>query len=447
MLEQDKDEISRFFRKAARAPQIKFVENDWKNLEARLDAATDMTSALRIRRQAMIISAISFLFVATGTIMFFSAGQQNTLGKSEKSSNVTIATPQHLTGSVASKNEKNNEPQAQVALSATKKQIQDTVHSFLTASTRKEVNGKQESIIDNTTNFNADHLATAMQSNKPGNKPALTENTSIEEGISAPLTELATKEITVTTTPEDTSAVDQKNLIHNKSDIHDSLPDSKELLKQSRWNVMFTLSPDFSSTGLSKFTTPGEAIGVTAYYRINNSFSISAGVVKSNKLYWDNGNAYKPVEPGFWAKKTNGVVPGKIEGDCGVLEIPIGIQYDLKRTEKSRMYVAGSFTSYLMFKESYQYTFDSPNPGAIDHWNVKKSTLSPFSITNFAIGYERKISNRMMLGLSPYIKIPLSGIGAWANVKLYSVGAAFTLRYQFQKKKLPDRLMPVRSPD
>jgi hypothetical protein len=206
---------------------------------------------------------------------------------------------------------------------------------------------------------------------------------------------------------------------------------------------MLSLSPDFSITDWDKFTTPGDAFGIAAYYTISRGFSISAGMVKSNKIYWDYGNEYKAVQADYWAKKTHGVVPDKIEGSCSVLEIPLGLQYYVATTKKSKLYLASTFSSYIMLKESYQYIFDTPNPGAAESWNAKKTSYSLFSIANLAVGYERSISDRMMIGVSPYVKIPMSGIGAWANVKLYSMGAAFTLRYQFQKKKKPDRLIPA----
>jgi hypothetical protein len=446
MLEQDKDEISRFFRKAARSPHIRFVESDWKKLEAKLDVAADTAATLRFRKQAVIISIVSLLFVGTGSFLFFS-GLHNTSAITRKSTVNTIVN-QSAARPVTPKDEKDRS-EVQVMQSATKTLEQNAVlPSQLSASQEKVITTKKEQHMSGAPAIKFEHTATTttQQKSKTEGEITLPENTSKAEKINIPLKEMSANEIATSPVPIDSTVV-AGNIMGNKIEVHDSLPATKESLQQSRWSIMLTLSPDFSSTGLNKFTRPGEAIGVAAYYRINNAFSISAGVVKSNKMYWDNGSAYKPAEAGFWAKKTNGVVPGKVEGNCGILEIPLGFQYDFSHNEKSRIYMSATFTSYFMFRESYRYIFNSSNPGAIDHWDVKKKTFSPFSIATYAVGYERRISDRMMIGFSPYIKIPISGIGAWASVKLYSIGGGFTVRYQFQKKKQPERLMPSRSSD
>jgi hypothetical protein len=214
----------------------------------------------------------------------------------------------------------------------------------------------------------------------------------------------------------------------------DSVSHMYESTYPSHWSILLTLSPDFSSTGLRRFTSPGEAWGMLVYYRLNNALSISVGAIKSNKIYQDYGSNYKPNNGSFWTKNTNGVTPSEIRGTCSVLEIPLGLQYNIRHIKRSEVYVAAGFSSYVMLKESYHYTFSAPNPGAAEGWNANKTTYYPFSIANFSVGYERSISRQITIGISPYIKVPITGIGAWANVKLYSMGAAFTVRYNLQKK-------------
>ena len=227
----------------------------------------------------------------------------------------------------------------------------------------------------------------------------------------------------------------------------DSLPDDRTPTRLSRWSALLTLAPEFSTSGMHKFTSPGNAFGIVGYYHLNDALSFSLGVIKSSKIYSDDGSNYKPALQGYWAKKTNGIVPNKIDGTCSLLEIPLGIQYYISRNPRSKMYVAASFSSYVMLEEYYQYTFSAPNPGAVNDWNARKPSHSLFNIASFSAGYERIISKQLAIGVSPYIKIPVAGVGVWANVKLYSMGAAFTVRYQFQKRKQVQQLSPARSPD
>jgi hypothetical protein len=439
MSEQNKDNISQFFRKTVQKPKIRFVESDWEKLEARLDAASAASSPKHNHWKTAFIAAVALLFVTT-SLLFYNGRQANTTSKKNEANNVNADNTSSTQSST--KNEILSSEKQELKIPTAKTPDKSTVHtSHLTNAKTKD---NKAPLMKSNAELNEEHN-TSLQSDQK-NKAAIFQDTLSQDKVNkaAVITQSPDKEISSQSLPVDSCSEEEQkdDVVKKNKNRNDSLAESVKS-KPSRWNIMLSISPDFSSTDLDKFTTPGNAFGITAYHAINQAFSISAGVVKSNKLYWDSGDEYKPADPGFWAKKTHGVVPTKIEGSCSVLEIPIGLQYYAVSTRKHKLYLASTFSSYIMLKESYHYIFDSPNPGASQSWNAKKTSYSLFSIANLAVGYERSISNRLMIGFSPYIKIPMSGIGAWANVKLYSTGAAFTLRYQFQKKKKPDRLIPA----
>lgn len=199
----------------------------------------------------------------------------------------------------------------------------------------------------------------------------------------------------------------------------------------SKWSVALVAAPDFSSTGLSDYTTPGTAIGAIVQYQLLKRLSVSSGIIKSNKVYWGTGKEYNPPQ-GYWARKTNGVVPGRIDGTCMVLEIPLSIRYNLMEVEKNLLYVSVGVSSYLMREQEYNYTFETENPGAEIHWHAPKPMNYFFSIGDISIGYERQIKPRFSLGIEPYLKVPFSGVG-WPGVNLYTTGAYVTVRYRFLK--------------
>jgi hypothetical protein len=441
MSEHDKDNISQFFHKAVQKPQIRFVESDWEKLEARLDAASMAGSSKRNHWKTAFI-ATAVLLLITSSLLFYNGRQNSTT--TEKTGLNNVNADQSLSTTGASKNEKSSSEEQYVKNAEVKKSEENSNRSSLPSNVRtKEVT---PSLMKSLAKINKE-APTSLQSDITVDDTALFPQAAVSStkvNNASDINESSDEEAASQSPPGDSSSVEEQkdHAVKNEMNLNDSLAYPLKS-KPSRWNIMLSLSPDFSSTDLNKFTTPGGAFGIAAYYNVSRAFSISAGVVKSHKLYWDNGYEYKPVEPGFWGKKTNGIVPGKVEGSCSVLEIPLGLQYNLISAKKSKVYLGATFSSYIMLKESYQYIFDTPNLGAAESWNAKKVSYNLFSIANLSAGYERNISNRMMIGVSPYIKIPLSGIGAWANVKLYSVGAAFTLRYQFQKKKQPDRWIPA----
>jgi len=452
MSEQNNDNISQFFRKAVQKPKIKYIESDWEKLEAKLDDASVIGAQKPNHWKAAFIVAVALLFIST-SLLLYTSRQVDTLTKETNTDKNKASATTESSSPALSKNEKliaeQQDPKSDETIEpggtvTNSSRLYDGEKKNLQTPPSKIASKNGDQHQGSSQNDNINDKALLLNDDVNGRELSQNAIPSDKMSKAAIMNQASDGEITSPSLPGDSSSLEKQKdpVVKSKSNLSDSLVETVKS-KPSRWNVMFSISPDFSTTDLGKFTTPGTAFGIAAYYSINDKFSISAGVVKSRKFYWDNGDEYKPNQSGFWAKKTNGIVPTVIEGSCSVLEIPIGLQYYVFSKKKNKLYLASTFSSYIMLNESYQYTFDAPNPGAAESWNAKKTSYSLFSIANLAVGYERSISNRVMIGVSPYLKIPISGIGSWANIKLYSTGAAFTLRYQFQKKKKPDRLIPA----
>jgi hypothetical protein len=200
----------------------------------------------------------------------------------------------------------------------------------------------------------------------------------------------------------------------------------------SRWSVVLNLAPDFSSTSFGQMTSPGGALGIQIGYRIFPRISVHTGLIKSAKKYKSAGSHYQPPE-GYWGARTNGRVPDQISGQCSILEIPLWLQYDVTQRDRSRIYVSGGVSSYLMTSESYDYTFETANPGAAEGWSSSGSSSYPFAIGHISAGYERNITPALGLGIEPFVKIPFGGIG-WSNVNLYTTGFYVNVRYRFLRR-------------
>src|SRR5260370_18072580 len=70
MSEPDNDNLERFFRKAARDPHVAFNENDWRKLEARLDAKAFRTSSNRPSRWRSGVASVGIILFFTGITYF-----------------------------------------------------------------------------------------------------------------------------------------------------------------------------------------------------------------------------------------------------------------------------------------------------------------------------------------------------------------------------------------
>ena len=88
-----------------------------------------------------------------------------------------------------------------------------------------------------------------------------------------------------------------------------------------------------------------------------------------------------------------------------------------------------------MKKESYSYYYKYPNGNEVSKlWSISNQNQHYFSVLDLSAGYEYSFSKRTSLLAEPYLKMPLSGIGA-GKVKLNSGGILFTFTLKpFYKK-------------
>ena len=207
-----------------------------------------------------------------------------------------------------------------------------------------------------------------------------------------------------------------------------------------RLSLLLSFAPDFSSTS-NRYSAPGKAFGAVLHYHMTPTWSLSAGIIRNNKRYTGDGEDYTPPQ-GYWKYYTNGVVPYSIDGSCSVLEFPLMLQYTIATGSKHRWLAAAGTSSYLMLNESYRYNFEEPNPGAKEGWDSRRESKFYFNMLNITLGYERQVLPGLLIGIEPYVKVPLEEIG-WSNIKLFSTGASFTVRYRILGRK--NISMPIRS--
>jgi hypothetical protein len=207
---------------------------------------------------------------------------------------------------------------------------------------------------------------------------------------------------------------------------------NKQRGRPARFSIALVVAPDFSSTALSRYTAPGKAYGLLLGLAVSHRFSVQTGMLRSSKKYNGYGGEYQPPE-GYWARRTNGVIPDHVKGACEILEIPVIMQYNVKQNERSRFYVAAGVSSYLMMSESYAYSFETPNPGAAEGWSSTEPSSYLFGIGHLSVGYERQINPRLGIGIEPFLKVPFDGIG-WSDIDLFTTGAYISLRYRFLKR-------------
>ena len=79
-----------------------------------------------------------------------------------------------------------------------------------------------------------------------------------------------------------------------------------------------------------------------------------------------------------------------------------------------------------MKKEKYDYLYNSPAGQTYNYVKtINNENKHYFSVITLSAGYQYNFNNRLSLIAEPYLKLPLSGIGA-GKIKLNSTGLLFT---------------------
>jgi hypothetical protein len=469
MSEQGNDRLEEFFQKAASRPDVPFNEEDWKKLEARLDAHDALMAGAR-KPGSKIVSA-----VAVSVILLFTAG---------------LVVNDHyrfipLTPSVADENlgaEKDQAPLAPLS-DINGSGVEEEAEDRNGVGPTNEISDRADKFtFQNETSAQSDirpssdltsgvRTASELQSNPVGvdhagdtdawtkgggnNTIAKSRNhansanvVEIDDGQilrhfrrRSPVLVLKNKQKAIVELPgaEEVETGEAESVIREEQ-----VSDPNDRVTMPRLSLLLSFSPDFSGTSLSQYSAPGKAFGAMIHYHIRSRWSVSAGIIKNNKQYTGKGEDYQPPA-GYWNYYTNGKIPNSIYGACDVLEFPLMVQYTIRQNGKNKLLASAGTSSYVMLKESYQYQFDEPNPGARERWDSRSSSRFLLNMVNFAVAYEREVFPGFMIGVEPYVKIPIEEIG-WVNLKLFSTGAAVTMRYTILRKNSAIT-NPSRGPD
>lgn len=196
--------------------------------------------------------------------------------------------------------------------------------------------------------------------------------------------------------------------------------------------------PDITSgpSNTNKSAKISSNLGVLATYALGSKFSLTSGAVYAKKYYnygagSDGSNVYAP---------SAGSSDWEVKADCNVLDIPVNVNYKVLDKKKFSVSVNTGLSSYFMLKEKYDYVVDKPG-------EAQQVTTTEFSnqnqhilgVANISVSFDHRISNNLSVGVQPFAKLPLTGIGNY-DVSLKSTGVAFSLNIGLFPSKKPGKL-------
>lgn len=195
------------------------------------------------------------------------------------------------------------------------------------------------------------------------------------------------------------------------------------LKNRHRWAVRLAAGPDFSAVKMPDFAAPVPAVAAHIDYRVLNHFWIQTGYVRSNKKYSALNGQY--TWPAYWSQP---VRPESVDATCNMVEIPLNLKYMWGKKPNTAWYVTAGITNYQMRREKYEYNYERPDP-QIRRYRWEGSTgWYWLSHTQVSLGYERKLTNHLRIGVEPFVKIPTQKVG-FGKVSLYTGGVWLYVSY------------------
>jgi hypothetical protein len=368
---KDENELDQFFRKGLSEPDIPFNELDWEKMEKRLAPAKSKRAVLLWPMAAAGIAASVLL------LMFL-------IFKEDATSPVESKLVSHTKIVVPSK-----EPMKD----GSKKTLTHTVESNI--SVQKDIS----------------------------------QSVSISEALVQLSTPQASNSIVRTKTDAaqstDSTHISTSPQIAPTSSVVTTKP-AENIKSVGRLSFSVIAAPDISSSPANLGTKVSTNLGLLATYSLTKKLSLSTGVIYARKLYDYGGASVSAYEGSGKAMETF--------ADCRVLDIPLNLNYSVYSKGQNSISLNTGLSSYLMLNEKYKYISND------DLGNTKTSVIKInnenqhlFGVANLGVSFNRKINSQLSIGVQPFIKIPLTGIG-YHDTRLRSTGVAFSLDLNMRRK-------------
>jgi hypothetical protein len=176
-------------------------------------------------------------------------------------------------------------------------------------------------------------------------------------------------------------------------------------VKTSHLYLSLMAGVDQSNIKMQKTSSPGYTTGVLATYQFSPRFSVEAGAFLDQKSYYTKGAYFK-------TKLYYNANIQSVDGTCQMVELPVQLKYRFGQSQDRYWYATTGLSSYLMKKESYDYTYTTTSTTPYEGYkSYRNSTNNWFSVLRVSGGYARNIGRLGSIRIEPYLGLPLNGLG------------------------------------
>lgn len=184
--------------------------------------------------------------------------------------------------------------------------------------------------------------------------------------------------------------------------------------------------------------------GISSDFRINNRLKLSTGInlSKNNLTYNEDtpSNAYGSFQPASGFAASTLVSVNNYQAELLNLEIPVNLKYSFS-PGKNSAYIQAGLSSGTYLNEHYTINFNNFNSligaAVAQDEQVISKKFNHFDLmrtVNLSFGFNTKISKNQSIGIEPFIKYPLGGLGS-ENLKFGSSGINLKMNFNTAKKQ------------
>lgn len=204
--------------------------------------------------------------------------------------------------------------------------------------------------------------------------------------------------------------------------------EKKGMPSRKGFSLTLTGGPVYNVAPSLQYGKLGIDGGLLLSYHVNNHWSFTTGAIYSQKPYGGTWRDYGVLKN--WPPDPYHVVR-KIDANCGVLDVPININYAFMNRPNYTLSATAGLSSYLMLKEKYNYKYQTGWDKDLEFTNANQHYLA---VLNLAFTYQFPLNKNTSLGIQPFAKIPFRPVG-YGEVKLYSTGVMLQLNFNASRPK------------
>lgn len=386
---EDNNHIDQFFKRGLSDPDIPFNEMDWKKMEHKLD--------LQEKKRGIPL----WLFAASGIaaiilvcMFWFFSGSEQTNRKNKENTATAAQTPI---------------PPVQIQENISR----DTIPSAVAVN-----QAKKEKQLPSKKVILPPYVFDTIIPGKEKNSDPIQAVTSIAESSKERKDSIGPKQKAI-------ASIKNKNTASERDweEVQKSVKKKMEAGLEQNSGLILSLmaAPDISTAKQNTSSKLSSNVGLLATYNLTKKISISSGAIYSRKLY--NSGGVAPSGNGYTTPGT----AWQVDADCNVLDIPINANYKVYNKKKLSVSLNAGLSSYFMLKEKYQFITGDAGPNQkISNLEINNQNQHLFGIANVSVSFDRQITRGFSIGVAPFMKLPLTGIG-YGDASLKSMGVSFSL--------------------